>query len=326
MGSVKTAEVKADAWLAKEVAHHPYGPRLVDGEVTLDAQPVVAGLTPASMRPGDRRSTWPCDRTGFAQVFGMRAALLILASAGCQSVFGLDPPRLRDASPLDVDDAPADSMLDDVPASPLALTYVTEVESAVDASSFTFNGVAIGTPSPDRHVVVVAHSRSPSGGYFSNATLTFDGAAMTKVVAMGEGTEAAITVVFIAAVPTGSTATFQLSYTGGASDRRAALGVWVVRGLASALPYDTATFNGLEPGMLQLDIPVGGFALAGVSMSTTPGGTTGAWTGATAAYGHLLEASWISGATNSTASGTVQVTHNCTDTATSQIIAGASWR
>lgn len=257
----------------------------------------------------------------------LRWTALCSLLVGCTSIFGLDSPARRgdggtqdDSALVDVDVMPTDGAV--VDALDARLSYIGFAASSSDVSSYTFNSVSLGGVAANRYIIAVAHGRSPNSTW-SNATLSLDGVAMTKIV---ERTAAACMAIFIGPKPTGGSGNFVLAWAGGSTDRRALLAVYSAYDLQSATATATATFDNVNPGTVTLMVPAGGFAVTGVAMSSVPDGTSGTWTGIGQNYYQNIESSIFSGGA-AMGTGTSQThTLNSTDTQTSQVMVSASFR
>ncbi len=255
--------------------------------------------------------------------------LLLLASgAGCQTIFGLEAPsRVVDAAVADVSDAPSDAV--DARGVQPTLELLTVVTSGLDTSTYTFEAVPTGTAASDRVLIIVAHGRNPTTS-FGPASLTVNAVAATKQVAVNEDASAATAALFTYPAPAGTSATMVLTYAAGAGDRRVALAVWAAYGLTSEVPQATqvASTDATNPVQAMFQMPAGGFAIAGVSMSAVVDGTVSTWSGLPEAYEHTVEQSLFSAASNFTPSGggPVTVVHSSTDTTTSHQMVVATFR
>ncbi len=148
------------------------------------------------------------------------------------------------------------------------VNFESQAVSGADLTTYTFTSQAIGTPRPDRTIIVAAVCFT--GAMFT--TLTVGGVPLVKIFEQPEG----ILAFHGAIVPTGSTATIVMTCT--AQGIRAAISTYSVIGLTSLTPIDTAA--GLTAGgdTLDVDTVSGGFVLGLARGSSTP---TIAWSGLT---------------------------------------------
>lgn len=155
-----------------------------------------------------------------------------------------------------------------VPASAGAAIVVASYESTAtstaDATNYTHSGVAIGTASAGRRVVVMVTSTYNSAiGYASatiggvSATIHFNYANTTDQHEVG----------FISAVvPTGTTA--DVVVNGSGSKFRQSIAVFATTGMSSTA-HDTASANSGAPLDLSIDVPANGVIFGGCRSSTS---------------------------------------------------------
>jgi hypothetical protein len=170
--------------------------------------------------------------------------------------------------------------------------YITNVSSTSNLTTYTFNSTSIGSAATDRYVVIGASGSSGTTSGISSITVNGNNA--TELVQVSGSTVAAG--LFIAAVPTGTTANIVVTFGGG--KERCDVGVWKVTKLNSATPYDTASLGSglsVNTGSVNIDTRVGGILLSYVHRGGVNSGTT-TWTGATENYDTTLESRIISGA------------------------------
>lgn len=171
-----------------------------------------------------------------------------------------------------------------VPAEAGGISYLQQVASGTDASSYTFSSQSLGTAAADRYIVVVVNARTLAGTALSSITVA--GVTATLGVNYTRAGSAQIAAIGVAAVPTGTTGDIVLNFNG--TMRRAGYGAYRVTGLSSATANDTATDDS-DPADFLLDIPAGGFGV-GVCGDATTGGATYTWTGLDEDFDAVLEA------------------------------------
>jgi hypothetical protein len=190
----------------------------------------------------------------------------------------------------------------------VAVTYIDSHSTGTDASSHTYASVSIGTASADR-LVVVAAIDDPRN--ISGVTIGGNAAAQLRdAQAGGSGNSADM---WGLVVPTGTTATIVVSYSGGNASR-GAIGIWTVTGHDPAqLPYDSAAYTGNGTGgTMQLDVVADGAIIAAGYSVSDPAFS---WTGITEDFeinvessaNHASGASATTGSTQSNYSVTVNM-------------------
>ncbi len=138
-------------------------------------------------------------------------------------------------------------------------------------STYTFSGVSIGAADANRYVVVGLALRAAGNRTISSVTI--GGVTATSAVdldgdAGGNTTRAAL---FIAAVPTGTTADVVMTLSGSAA--RAAVVAWrLVNANPTANDTDTSSS---DPSGSTLNIPAGG---VGIGFGASHNGTSVSWT------------------------------------------------
>jgi hypothetical protein len=261
-------------------------------------------------------------RFGLGLAFG-----LLLALPGCRQVFGLAEPSRADAG--GTGDGPVgDAQPIDAPPSSITVELTAQASSGDDVNTFEFLAQPIGTPSLDRHLVVLVHGRS-SPGYYGTTSLTIDGAEAEEAVqAGGLLADAAVATIFTYRAPTGTTANLKVSYTGGAVDRRCAVSVYAVYGLSSAMAHAVNSIKSPAPASVELEVPAGGIVFAAVSMSTVPSGSTSGWSGLASGSAYVLrvEGSLFAGGLATGIAGTHVITHTSNDQETNHLLAAASFK
>lgn len=127
-------------------------------------------------------------------------------------------------------------------------------------STFTFPDMAIGAVAGGRHVLVAISGRS--GNTSTNITsVTIGGITATSVIRAfrgGSGSGENLTAIYIAPVPTGTTATIVVNFN--VAFARASVSVYRVVGLMSATATATGNSTATNP-TASLNISAGGFAV-----------------------------------------------------------------
>lgn len=150
-----------------------------------------------------------------------------------------------------------------VGADQVAIAYAGSVNSVADQTTYNFGSVPIGVASATRYVLVGISARSASN--FVPTSVTIGGVSATQVVSPYQvgGTTAGF---FIAAVPTGTTAAVNVTFSG--QMVRAIVESWSVTNLQSTTAITSYNFEPLTGATIA--IPAGGAAF-GVAGSTQSG-------------------------------------------------------
>lgn len=122
----------------------------------------------------------------------------------------------------------------------VSLDFLHSDTDSVDRSSYTFTSVPLGSPLPDRYIVVCVNTTSSLADDFVNA-VTVNGVSAAQVVSAFNDSGAFVieSQIWIAAVPSGSSGSVVLSAT--STLRDASIGVFEIHGLQSTTPIDTDT-------------------------------------------------------------------------------------
>ena len=180
------------------------------------------------------------------------------------------------------------------------LTYVTATDAAGGGSPQTFATVSIGTAAYDRRVILAV--AAGGGATVGTVTgITVGGVSATKIVEqLGAGNQTR-SQIWIALVPSGTTADIILTYS--ASVSQFGIGVWNATGLS----VNTAFASGgstADPGTATLACTGGGFC---VSLAATFNLSTSlTWTNVTEKYDQVQGTQLThSGASIATVGGTI---------------------
>lgn len=176
---------------------------------------------------------------------------------------------------------------------PLTATHLGAYATGTDGATYTATDVPLGTPSADRHIVVVYSGRSASTLTVTSATIAGVAAAI-DVQHTGEQNQVAI---LRAHVPTGTTGTVTVNMSSAAV--RGGIGVWAVTGGTPAVA-GTGRAAGTAPLSVIVDAAAGGVAVAGIYSGSAAGADS--WVGVTPDYSLQTgqEAGRIGGASAST--------------------------
>jgi hypothetical protein len=161
--------------------------------------------------------------------------------------------------------------------------YIGVVQSGADSASYTFDAVQIGQAASDRTIVVAVHSATNLALQYTE--LHIGNVAAQKVVALGEGVApSGPTALYVASVPTGSTANIRVDMS--AMAVRCAVAVHALYGLDSTTPNDTKTAESQNAASLSIDVPSGGVAIS--ALSRAGAGSSAIWTGIDERYDFML--------------------------------------
>lgn len=167
---------------------------------------------------------------------------------------------------------------------PVGLTYVTQVSSTSDLTTYTFNTTNIGTAAADRIVVVGVTVNGSSNGFPCTINSVTIGGNTATQIAQIVGASWATAGIFALAVPSGTTANIVVTLNRTAG--RCAVAVWNMTG-ANITPADTLTdTNASADPTGTIDVPANGCALAAAITATA---TTCTWSGLTERVDTSLE-------------------------------------
>ncbi|MCK9909403.1 hypothetical protein MXD81_09695, partial [Microbacteriaceae bacterium K1510] len=122
---------------------------------------------------------------------------------------------------------------------------------------------------------------------------------------------------YIASVPTGSTATIGVNYT--AMVYRSGIGVWALYGISPTAAHTPA---GVAGNSLSLNIPAGGIGIAAYTLGL---GSTGAWSGLIERYDRNDTGDYITGASGEFPSAQTGLTVSDSGGASYRSFVAASW-
>lgn len=209
---------------------------------------------------------------------------------------------------------------------PRVITYVTNVSDATDQTTYTFAGTSIGAASNDRVIVVTIGSRSNSARTISAVTIA--GVTATNIAtANNTGGGAEIAAIYAAAVPTGTTGSIVVTFSG--AMLRIGVGVFTLTGKPSVTAFATSTVTptGSSP-TTTISSPING-AIVAVNFANSSGTASTVWTGLTERYDINPEtaSSGTSGASSTftAAQNSLTVTATVTSVTVQQAMAVASW-
>lgn len=154
-----------------------------------------------------------------------------------------------------------------------SIAYTDHVEDGTDTSNYTFSTRAIGTAASNRYVVAAIGIANSSPPTISSVTI---GGVSATLVTQVTGTYER-TAFYIAAVPTGTTATVVVNTSG---SLRCNIGLWALYDLSSATATDTDSSTS-STGSVNLDISAGGVAIGFSNTFTSASARTFTWSNLT---------------------------------------------
>lgn len=154
---------------------------------------------------------------------------------------------------------------------PPVLSFLESRTTSANTTSQSFSGVSLGAAAPDRKIILaISHYITISA---APSSVTIGGISATKLVDNTSTASLGVSSIWIAAVPTGTSATVIINSTGDTTDY-IGMGVYRVTGLRSMTPVDTfssSTRNTSDtPTILQ-----GGFVVAQAHSSASNDAITG---------------------------------------------------
>lgn len=143
---------------------------------------------------------------------------------------------------------------------PCTATFQTSLNSTVSGTAHTFTAATVGTAFA-RRKIVVAIGASRFGAATLNS-VTIGGVTATRLVQNDNNVDGVYTVMAIAELETGTTATIVCTYSAAMTD--CGIGIWSVQGMRSETAFDTATdfVANQQNKSITIDIPSGGCLIA----------------------------------------------------------------
>lgn len=170
---------------------------------------------------------------------------------------------------------------------PPVLTYVT-TSGTNNNGDRTFSAVSIGAAAADRYIIVGVHTSSFGSNTITGVTVA--GITATKVAEAYNASYPNVAL-FIAAVPTGTSATIAVTNTTSSLVLNTRISVWNVTGLSSATPIDidenAALTDAYNPSLTADDDAIAICLVSGYTQTPTYG-----WSGTTERYELVLETSY----------------------------------
>lgn len=162
-------------------------------------------------------------------------------------------------------------------------SYTATAVNSAAQTTYTFSSQSIGTAAANRYVVVgiTAYTLSSST---SISSVTIGGVSATQLAqAYSGGVNEDLSALYIAAVPTGTTADVVITFS--TAPYRCGIGVYRVIDLLSSTPTNTYTASSTSnPLSVSADISAGGVAIAVAGMVNSGAAGTYTWAGLTERY------------------------------------------
>lgn len=176
-------------------------------------------------------------------------------------------------------------------------TYVTQVSSTSNASTYTFSTTATGTAASDRINTIGITSVTGSSPNTAISSATINGVTAAMQTNSGTGFSGMIAEIWDASNPTGTTGDIVVNH--GEGQQNCVVGVWAVYG-AETTPSDTdgATGTSGSIDLTGLTVPTDG---CGIVIWQSASATATTWTGADERYDVAVESREHSGADTTTA-------------------------
>lgn len=175
---------------------------------------------------------------------------------------------------------------------PASLTFITQSGGSVPAANpaleddtnqatYTFTSAAIGVADASRRVVVAVHwGQATNNRTLSSATI---GGIAATIHSQSNPANLASVAIISALVPTGTTATIVINFSGSAD--RCKIGVFRAVNETSASPSDTQVDTSFTSNALSVSLTVPNDAwVVAASTNATGSGITHTWTGVTEQY------------------------------------------
>lgn len=174
----------------------------------------------------------------------------------------------------------------DAPVTPASLSYIGLSSDNTASSTPSYSGVSIGAADSTRRVFAVVHwgvtnaARTLSSATIGGVAATIHAQTTTGPTSAQNDTGVAI---FSALVPTGTTATVAMTFSG--SVTRSQLAIYSMLNPINTTPHATMTDNTMSSGVMSgtINIPTVGMLIAATTAAALSG-MTNSWVGATENY------------------------------------------
>ena len=141
--------------------------------------------------------------------------------------------------------------------------YITDISSTSGQTTYTFNGVSLGSPSADRKVVLCVETRKTGTGLCEIVSASIGGVAATPVFQQASAPSGTVNYAGIisADVPSGDTGDISITFS--VPVLRVGVQVYAVTGV----PYQSNA-SLLEHPSVSLDVPAGGVAIGCLAVAS----------------------------------------------------------
>lgn len=195
------------------------------------------------------------------------------------------------------------------------ITFTDSAGDATNLTTYTLSSLSFGTEAADRQIVVGVFGRTNSR---TVSSMTIGGVAATQVVA-GNNASNGPNDIWMAAVPTGTTGTVSVTFSGAMI--RAAVAVWRMTG-ANPTAVSTGSDVGTDPSAT-INVPVNGGAVGFCNSAAT---TSNTWVGLTEDLDTTVEGHSYSAAHTNLPAGNASLLVQCDwINNTVPVFATASW-
>ena len=207
------------------------------------------------------------------------------------------------------------------PASIPAVSYIAESETFSGSNPYTCTGISIGTAAADRYIAVSIFIR----GNVTISSVTVGGVSATSIKDQAGGITARCAI-FIAAVPTGTTADVVLTLSG--AWVRGAIAIHRLTGLSSAGAAEATASDTTSTATLTLTATAGAAVIGAYNGGAGAVGTPFAWSGLTEDFDTTISGgpNGMTGASVIAAGGTLAITCTPTDATTDSCSVSASFK
>ena len=144
-------------------------------------------------------------------------------------------------------------------STPATITKTDNKSSTSNLTTYSFVSTALGTPSADRYIVVVAAASKLAG---TVSSVTVAGAATTKLTNKSDGTNTEVAI-FITNAVDASNSTGTISVTLSAGAKNCGITVYAVTGLLSNAADGTPQTTATSGATMSLPVSAGGVAIGG---------------------------------------------------------------
>jgi len=165
------------------------------------------------------------------------------------------------------------------------IVHTADPTDSVDRTNYTFSGVAIGTAATNRRIIVGVGNRFTSGNP-TISSLTVAGIPATQVAHVSAGASTVKATLFIADVPTGTTADIVVNQSGGTVN--CGLGVWAAYDLLSSTATDFGT-SVANPATDGIAVSAGGIIVGYAVTGGSDAPRTHTWTGISEEFDETIE-------------------------------------